>query len=405
MTGYERMMKPPYYSEISRCRSCGANDFRSCYEVAPIPVAGIYYDKSGQPTDVRAPMTLLCCRSCGLVQLKETINPDIYQEYSFVGNSAAGYEQYLKGLATELSVDWDVKGKQVFEIGANNGILLGYLSKIGGNDVSGVEPSRKLCDEANASGVRVHRGYFNAHFADQHMRHTFDCVIIRHVLEHIHDLNETVRAVKRIMKADALLVVEVPDIESIVKENIFSNIFHEHLSYFSFSSLNHLMARHGFAVVRRKNVETHGGSLLLVYRAGASGQQSGALTIESLDGFSAKARAYYTAVRNAITSLVGEGNVVHGYGASHRTFILLGNAGLDVSTIPVIYDNNRFLHNKRLNGLHSLVKPKESLREGNPGAVVIFASSYEDEIRRSLKNDFDFQGRVLSVRYERIVRA
>jgi len=388
------------YSVIDACRSCCEKDLVHLYAVDATPVAGIYYDSAAVPVDVKAPMTLVHCRSCGLVQLKETISPDIYRDYSFVGDSAAVYREHLADVAAFLVEEWKLSAKTIFEIGASNGILLKYLAEKGGNRVSGVEPSQKLCEYAAGLGIQVAQGYFNEAFVVQEKIGTFDCVVIRHVLEHIDDLNGMVHSVKSVIAPDGLLLVEVPDVEKIVNNNLFSNVFHEHLNYFSARSLNGLMARHGFHAVQQKNVAIHGGSLLLLYKMGTAAPVAAASNLDHLDVFAEKARSYYEAIHNRVVALNRQGKVVHGYGASHRTFILLGNARLTEADIPLIYDNNGMLHGKRLNGFHMQVQPKEAIAANKPDALVIFATSYEKEITGYLKDECRFEGEIISLRYE-----
>lgn len=393
-------MGPSSYSLIDACRSCRGKDLVRLYAVDGTPVAGIYYDYAAVPVDVKAPMTLVFCQACGLMQLKETISPDIYRDYSFVGDSAAVYQEHLADVAAFLVEERKLSGKTVFEIGASNGILLKYLAEKGGNRVSGVEPSQKLCEYAAGIGIDVMQGYFNEAFVAQEKIGLFDCVIIRHVLEHIDDLNGMVHSVKSVMAPDGLLLVEVPDVEKIVNDNLFSNVFHEHLNYFSARSLNGLMARHGFHAVYQKNVEIHGGSLLLLYKIGTGSSGAAASSLHHLGAFAEKARSYYEAIHDRVLALNRQGKVVHGYGASHRTFILLGNARLTEADIPVIYDSNSMLHGKRLNGFHMPVQPKEAITVNKPDALVIFATSYEKEITDYLKNECRFEGEIISLRYE-----
>lgn len=373
------------------------------HETRPVPVAGIYYDQGGTPADIVAPLALVFCLDCGLIQLADTISPDIYNDYSFVGDSAAAYQLHLERVADWLAERWGVFGKRVFEVGASNGILLGFLSKNYGNDVSGIEPSRKLCDSAAMNGVSIECGYFNSDFLLRSRIGVFDCVIIRHVLEHIDELDDMLRSLQSIVKSDGLLIVEVPDGGRIFRDRLFSNVFHEHLNYFTRSSLDNLMNRYGFLPVAAEEVDIHGGALLIVYRPSlASVSLAVPFGQKLLEHFSAESMRYYQALHDRIQGAKSAGKSVHGYGASHRTFILLGNSELNQSSVPVIYDNNPMLHGKFLNGFHIEVRPVRQIMEDLPDAIVIFATSYETEIRAFLADECGYRGEIISVRYEEL---
>lgn len=386
--------------KITKCRSCKGTSFLQVNQSGSVPVAGIYYDPAGSPTDVCASLSLACCLECGLIQLEETISPHIYDDYSFVGNSAAAYQLHLEYVADWLAKKWEVSGKRVFEVGASNGVLLGHLSGKYGNHVSGIEPSRKLCESAAMSGVSIECGYFNSGYLAQAEIGVFDCVIIRHVLEHIDDLEDMLQSLQRIVKRDGVLIVEVPDGGRIFRNRLFSNVFHEHLNYFTQSSIDNLMNRYGFSPAASEEVDIHGGALLMAYKPDVTNTRlSTPVDQELLKRFSGESARYYRSLYNSIMAARGSGKVVHGYGASHRTFILLGNAGLDQASVPVIYDNNPMLHGKRLNGFHIEVRPAGRVKEDNPDAIVIFATSYENEIRSFLADECDYRGEIISVGY------
>ncbi len=394
-------MSPEYYRIREGCRSCGAGNLREIYRVGPIPVAGIYYGADAEPKNIQAPMTLSHCEACGLVQLLETIHADQYMDYSFVGNSTPSYEKYLESVTDLLVSEWSVRRKQVLEIGASNGILIKMLAEKGGNDALGIEPSQKLCQDAVAHGTQVRQGYFNSQYVGSNDLGKFDCVIIRHVLEHIDDLNDLVSALNAVLAEDGMVVVEVPDVGKVFSRRLFSNIFHEHLNYFSRFSLDGLFARHRLKAVRASEVDIHGGSLFCIYkRGGGEAVSTDAPDHEGMKRFSEMAGHYYESISRRVGELTGSGGVVHGYGASHRTFVLMGNAGLSGAEIPCIHDNNRFLHNRRLNGFHSLVLPADALMDNTPDAVAIFATSYENEITDYLVHQLGYEGQILSLRYE-----
>lgn len=393
------MNRNQYYTLNSNCRACGSMRLKVVYNTEPIPVAGIYYNNAEEPTDIRAPMTLAVCEECSLIQLLETISPEIYDDYSFSGSKIDTYINHLKNISELLISKWGIKNKDVFEVGASDGLLLRYLSEFGNNRAAGIEPSGKLCRAAKEFDVEVKQGYFNKRYISQRAIGKYDCVIIRHVLEHIDNLHDMVGSLADILKDDGILVVEVPNVEDIIEKNLFSNIFHEHLNYFSKYSMNRLLSQYGLQNIYSESVDVHGGSVLLIYRFGKCGETYGKnIGYSLLEEFAKRIDRYYFSINDRIISLMNDGKKVHGYGASHRTFILLGNAGLNVSQIPIIYDSNPFLANRYLNGLHSFILSAENIMIHKPDAIVIFATSYEDEITIDLQKKYGYEKEILSLK-------
>lgn len=393
------------YSVSSHCRSCKSDNVEQLYKMHDIPVAGIYYDSIDEPLDINAPMTLSMCRSCGLMQLSETIDPCIYDDYNFAGSTMPTYAQHLKRTAEMLVNRMGIREKEVFEVGASDGLLLKYLSEMGNNKVSGIEPSMKLCRVAETFGINVTQGYFNKNFIDKN-DHKYDCIIIRHVLEHIDDLNDMVFSLAGVLKTNGILLIEVPDAEEILRKRLYSNIFHEHLNYFSKASLNNLLSRYGLRNIHTEKVDIHGGSFLSVYSFGKLEEAVSFYNSHDLIPmmeFSKDIEMYYAQLGSKIKSMQSLGKKVLGYGASHRTFVILGNAGLKKENIPIIFDINPFLHHRYMNGFHSLVSPVEKIAYYKPDVVVVFASSYEQEIVNELRGKYNYDKEILSIRSEVIM--
>lgn len=390
------------YKNICRCRACGGAILSDFYTFDNIPIAGIYYEEEMERLNERAPITLTHCSQCGLIQLRETIDSSIYLDYSFVGNSTVYYEHYLYEFAEKLVRVWNITNKRVFEVGASNGILLHHIKKIGNNCVEGIEPSQKLCLDAAKNGISIIQGFFNKEFVNGLQGIKYDCVIIRHVLEHIHKLQEMVSCLRCIIENDGILIVEVPDASAMLRKGMFSNVFHEHLNYFSLDSLNRLMRTEDFENIFMQCVDIHGGSIMAVYRLRRDKLPKCSVPLKRiprlLDSFSQGAQKYYSDISSKVHDAIANKKIVHGYGASHRTFCLMGCSKLDVNDIPVIYDNNVFLQYKRMNGLGVLVLPPTSILDNNPDVIVIFATSYKDEIINLLRGKYNYQGEIISVK-------
>ena len=395
------MIATSFFDIKGFCRACGSKDLNLFYSAQSIPVAGIYYSEGEENPCVNAPMSLSSCQECGLVQLRETISPTIYADYSFVGDSSASYYHHLQKVAQILSQNGDLSSKRVFEIGASNGVLLQLLKDEGAALVAGIEPSSKLCEDAMSRNVALDNGFFDAGYLSGCSGAQYDCVIVRHVLEHIDNLNDFVGSAVSLMTQQGELVIEVPDWEQIVEKKLFSNIFHEHLNYFSVETLDRLLARYNLKPVLSEQVDIHGGSLFRIYRFGENTQVPAVIqAVDILSSFGEEARRYYLALGD-LARRCSDVGTIHGYGASHRTFVLLGNSEISEKTLPVVYDNNPFLHGRRLNGSGIAVMEKERLLVNHPDFILLFAISYEQEIRDYLKNN-GYAGQVYSARYDEV---
>ena len=139
--------KMQYYKTESRCRLCHA-DFAGNTELLVsydrLPIAGAYVDPEaarGFEDDPVAPLTMLQCSACGLVQLEQSLLPAYYENYSFIGGIGQAYRDYLQSLADDISAVLTAKAR-ILEIGSGDGTFLAMLKRHE-HSVFGFEPAEQ----------------------------------------------------------------------------------------------------------------------------------------------------------------------------------------------------------------------------------------------------------------------
>jgi 2-polyprenyl-3-methyl-5-hydroxy-6-metoxy-1,4-benzoquinol methylase len=135
---------------------------------------------------------------------------------------------------------------KILDIGCGTGEFLKYC-KSKGFDVSGVEPSEK----ARVYAQKVNHISVTGKLADySNSLHSFDCISMWHVLEHVHDLNETIEMVKTLLKPNGIFIVAVPNSNSWDAQH-YGNFWAaydvpRHLYHFTEVTLKKLVSKHGF---------------------------------------------------------------------------------------------------------------------------------------------------------------
>jgi novobiocin biosynthesis protein NovU len=366
------------------CRSCGSNSLTYPIEFENLPVAGTYLTAQEIGSEPTLPMSVGICNSCGLVQLKEVISPSIYSSYQFVGSVSEGYRNHLQALSTDLVERWGMRGKRVVEIGASDGYLLRTIRDKGQNDAFGYEPSnalRSLCDEA---GLDVTGSFFGPQTVHELPFAEADSVIVRHVLEHIDDLDGFVGAAEKIISPDGLLVIEVPDLDSILRKDHYFHFYHEHLTYFTLGTLSSLVRRYGFIIKEHKVVDIHGGSLLVFCTRGreqhATVHQSSTTPVDRFMTFASSMDSYIDSLKEFVAETNETGSPMSGYGAGELATNACGMAGLGTDQINYLVDKNERLRGYYTPGSHLLIDTPERLRSGDTEILLLFASSHEREV-------------------------
>ncbi|TRX40363.1 class I SAM-dependent methyltransferase [Flavobacterium restrictum] len=118
---------------------------------------------------------------------------------------------FVKGIALKnklelINAQQPHKGR-ILDIGAGTGDFLAVAQKDGWQTV-GVEPSDK------AKSIAKNKGVFFVEKTLELENHSFDVISMWHVLEHVPDLDEQIKELKRLLKPDGTLLIAVPNFKS-----------------------------------------------------------------------------------------------------------------------------------------------------------------------------------------------
>lgn len=171
--------------------------------------------------------------------LMNRIYTELYSSFVPVGLSG------LQKRYTEFVASWLIgclpAGSRVLEIGCHDGFLLNALKKAGHHCV-GVEPS-PFADYAKTTyGLDVRNEFFTRGMFG---REEFDVVIMRHVIEHVQDPVDFVRAAVEVMKGDGIAYIEVPNSQWSLENSFFPEFHVDHISYFTMGSMSRLLSMVG----------------------------------------------------------------------------------------------------------------------------------------------------------------
>ena len=97
--------------------------------------------------------------------------------------------------------------------------------------------------------------------ADRRGARSGDAIIAANTLSHIADCTRSSKASRILLAPDGTCVIEDPYWGDVVAKTSFDQIYDEHASYFTLSSVTYLFAQHGLDGLRRQPFDVHGGSM------------------------------------------------------------------------------------------------------------------------------------------------
>jgi len=361
------------------------------------PIANALIDPNRAPdSDPTFPLDIVFCVSCALVQLghalpAERIFDEEYPYYSsfsdaLCAHAAAHVENLISGRALGPT-------SLVVEVASNDGYLLRNVVAAGVRAL-GIDAAPGPAAAAEAIGVRTIVDFFGVERAKliRDEAGPADVIVANNVMAHVPDLNDFVGGFAALLADDGLLTVENPYVRDLVEHVEFDTIYHEHYCYFSCSSVDALMTRHGLNL---NDVEyfpdLHGGSLR--WHIGRRPDRSArcqqrldaerAAGIDSIDYYARFAERVQTCqqeLRALLDDLSGRGRRLAAYGAAAKGATLLNSTGIGRDQLGYVVDRNVHKQGKLMPGCRLQIHPVEMLLEDRPDDVLVLAWNFADEI-------------------------
>lgn len=338
------------YSEIKQCSACGSDSLNLIYDFGECPLAGYFPEPNKVSYDSLIRMKLMFCEACELVQINPNVDDDLlFSNYRYV--SSIGMTNHFKSLILWLQANQYInKDLKILEIGSNDGSLLDQLKKQG-FDACGIDPAANINEIALKKGLSVFTGFFSEKTLDKfEFRNKFNLIISCNSFAHISDIHNVAQGVAEALTADGLFVVEVQSLAALVDKKAFDFIYHEHKFYYSLKSLKNLMRSVGLYMIGGCLIETHGGSMRLVFsklKNNVSGSVSNLLALENHDKLTPKGiklaiTEFMAQVLEVKEVLIAEkktrGKLI-GFGASGRGNMLLHYLQIG-ELLDVVYDES-----------------------------------------------------------------
>src|SRR4030095_15811347 len=215
------------------------------------------------------PLHVRVCEECFLVQLQEYVPPDeLFTEYACFSSSSESWVRHALTYADSMIERFGLTDDSlVVEVASNDGYLLQHFVARG-VPVLGIEPAENVALDATERGIPTLVEFFGRELAQRLAEEgrRADVVAANNVLAQVPDLNDFVGGLALVLADEGVLTVEFPHLMRLIDENQFDTIYHEHFSYFSFSTAGRVFAAHGLTLFDVEELPTHGGSLRIYAR-------------------------------------------------------------------------------------------------------------------------------------------
>lgn len=382
------------------CRACGRADLELFLPLGDVALANSFLRSPAEfASEPRFPLEVYFCRSCTMVQLADVIDPEVlFRNYLYVTGTSDTIAAHNVGYAkTVVELTGAGARELVVEVASNDGSLLRHFADHGVRTL-GVEPATNIAAKAMAAGVPTVNRFFDSRAAGElRAEHgPARAVIGNNVLAHVDDPVDMLRGFKTLLDERGLAIVEAPELAEFVERLEYDTVYHEHLSYFSVTSLMRVCEEAGLRIVRVDRVPVHGGSVRMyaapvervrdhdesVRALSRAEHESGIARPERLQRFARDVLENRRALLELLDGLLAQGKSIGGYGAPAKGNTLLNYCGISTDRLPWTVDKSPLKVGLFTPGSHIPVLPATELLARQPDYCLILAWNFADEIRR-----------------------
>lgn len=365
-----------------------------------------------QDTDARAgkhEMAIVIDERYGSARLEKSVPINsMFGKYWYRSGINTTMKNELKDIVESiLKVQTVSDGELWLDIASNDGTLLGYVP----NNIKrlGIDPADEtFIREAEMFSDEIIQDYFTldsfkkSKFKDKKAK-VITCIAM------FYDLDEPepfLNDVMEVLDDDGLLVLQMSYTPLMLKQLAFDNICHEHVYYWSLSSLKTLLLKTGFKIMDCHINDVNGGSFRIYikkeisditqfstvpYRDVCEIRVESLLKWEETQNLSSTDTwmKFYNDIQKLkqltvdfIKEEKSKGKIICGYGASTKGNTLLQYFGLDNTLIDAIAERSPYKYGHKTIGTNIPITSEDRVRLMKPDYMLVLPWHFISEFKK-----------------------
>ncbi|MBP9841521.1 MAG: class I SAM-dependent methyltransferase [Simkaniaceae bacterium] len=374
------------------CRVCDGRDFRLVVDLGCQPRGNHFLTKEEVGQEPMYPLRLIYCNQCATAQLDYTVKKEIVNnDHSYLSGVTRSLRDHFASVAEGVDkAFFSLRAKKsALDIGSNDGTGLIPYQKLGYRTL-GVEASSQLAKIANEHNVETLHAFFNLPLAES-LGESFDVINAAGVFFHLEELHSVTQGIRYLLKPDGVFVIQAMYMKNILENQAFDQIYHEHLLFYTFKTLQKLLRRHGLELFDGYISPIHGGSIIGYAGHLGSRPQTERLKqlIQEEELADTNAFATYAAFASQLPRMKEEnlsflemkkqeGKVIYGMGAPVKGNTLLNYFGIGTQYLTCLVEKNALRKGRFSPGMHVPIFMEDEVPP--PDVYYVLAWNFKKEI-------------------------
>jgi len=401
------------FTTIKSCRICKNKNLKSIFNLGSQYLTGTFPKNKMEKVNYGPVELVKCCKKkgslskdvCGLVQLKQTFNLTLMygMNYGYRSGLNKSMVRHLKNKVKHILSLNILKSKDlIIDIGSNDGTFLSFFSNK--FNLVGVDPTIVKFSKYYRKDI-LQVPYFFSHEILKN-KITKKAKLITSIAM-FYDLEDPIKFTKdiySILDDNGIWHLELSYMPSMIKNVSYDTICHEHLEYYSLTSLKFILDKVNMKIIDIEFNEINGGSFALTVakKKSAYKEQSKIVNwllkkekilkineVETHKNFFKKCELQKKILTDLLKNLKLMNKKVYGYGASTKGNVILQYCGINSNLIKNIGEVNSYKFNKFTPGSNIKIISEKKLRKLKPDYLLVLPWHFKDFILNKEKKYLD----------------
>lgn len=389
------------YKIINHCQISGSKKLQKILDLGFLPPVNQMFNINEKKINQNFFETgLFFCEKSKLVQINTIVDKKIVfpKNYPYTSSTTKILRDNFQELSNEIRQNYKLKKKFIVDIGSNDGNLLSFFKK--DFKVLGVTPE-DIGKIAIKRGIPTILDYFTGNIVKK-IKKKFgkpDIITATNVFAHIENPKKILKDILSLLDNNGLFISESHYLIPLIKDLQYDTIYHEHLRYYSLTSLKYFFSLMNLKIIDAKKIPTHGGSIRVTTTKNLKLKQSKNvlkilkeekkyLNIKRLKKFKDDVVLSKLKLNKLLLSLKKNKKRIFGISAPSRAATIINYVGIDENIIENILEiKGSKKIGKYLPGTKIPILEEDILYKEKPDYVIIFSWHISKQIISSLKKN------------------
>ena len=380
---------------LKNCRNCKSKKIRNIFTLGKLAYTGRFPKKDTQKIKT-GELNLSMCKNCNLVQLGNHFSLKYLYGPNYGYRTGINFTmtEHVKNITKYLSQITNLQNKDaVLDIASNDGTLLNFYGK---NIIKfGIDPLvNKYFKYYKNIDYKI-SSFFDYKKIIKKFKKKFKIITALSVFYDLEKPNDFLKGIEKLLDINGIALIEIADLYSILKKNMFDTICHEHLEYYSTEVLIKMFKKNKLKLIDIKENDINGSSKQFYVSKNNSTYKANVKKIKkilnkekklkldklnTLFNFKKKIDLIKEKTLNSLNKLKKQKKIIHGYGASTKGNVLLQYFNIGKKYLDFVAERNPKKFNHYTPGTKIKIISEKKSRNLQPDYYFVLPWHFKKEI-------------------------